>query len=299
MKLASKINLMLIAIFTIALVLGGLNSYYLTTNNARLQVADQAELIMQEALAVRSYTVNELRPLLTQLDDTKFYPQTVPAYAASQTSNLVRKTRPNYSYKEAVLNPTNPRDKASTAEEEIIQKFIDNPGLTKQVDTQILDGVKTLYISHPIIITNAKCLACHSTPENAPKAMRAIYGDEGGFGWKLNEVIGTQIVRVPYTLPEKLAKKTFISYMVSLALLFSVLVIVINVMLRKLVLVPVARITHIANEASKGKLSDPEVDTKGKDEIAEMARAFNRMRRSLIKLVQIIKKTQKKSKPKG
>ena len=35
--------------------------------------------------------------------------------------------------------------------------------------------------------------------------MRAIYGDDGGFGWKLNEVVGTQMVVVPYTLPAELA----------------------------------------------------------------------------------------------
>jgi protein-histidine pros-kinase len=50
--------------FLVGLTLGGVNAYLLTEDNALQQVTDQAELIMQEALAVRSYTVNELRPLL-------------------------------------------------------------------------------------------------------------------------------------------------------------------------------------------------------------------------------------------
>ena len=292
MKLTTKINIILVITFSVAFVLGGLNSYLLTEDNARQQVADQAELIMQEALAVRSYTVNEVRPLLNQLNDGKFYPQTVPAYGATQTANLVRKKRPNYSYKEAVFNPTNPRDKATPEEERIINQFIADPGLTRLVGSQVVNGVESLYISYPIRITNAKCLACHSEPEQAPAAMRAIYGDAGGFGWKLNEVVGTQMVSVPYTLPAELASKTFFSFMISLAILFCVLCLVINIAIRKMVLVPVSRVTRMADEASKGNLKDPELKITGKDELAEMSAAFNRMRRSIIKIVQLLRKQQ-------
>lgn len=297
MTLTTKINIVLIITFSIALIMGGAYAYFLTADNARQQITDQAELIMQEALAVRSYTVNEIRPLLTQLGDGQFHPQTVPAYSATQTANIVRQSRPSYSYKEAVFNPTNPRDKATPQEEQIINRFIADPGLTRLIGTQVTDGGPSLYISYPIRITNPKCLACHSEPENAPAAMRAIYGDKGGFGWKLNEVVGTQMVVVPYALPAELARKTFISFMVSLGILFMVLFLVINITIRKLVLVPVARVTRMADEASKGNLRDPEIKVTGKDEIADMSRAFNRMRRSIVKIVQMMRKTQAKAKP--
>jgi protein-histidine pros-kinase len=296
MKLTTKINLILGGTFIVGLTLGGVNSYLLTEDNAVQQVTDQAELIMQEALAVRSYTVNEIRPLLNQNNDGKFYPQTVPAYSATQTANLVQKSRPNYSYKEAVFNPTNPRDKATPAEERIINQFIADPSLTRIVDSQEVDGVKSLSISYPIRITNPKCLACHSTPAAAPAAMLAIYGDKNGFGWNLNEVVGTQMVTVPYTLPAQLARKTFVSFIISLAALFLLLFLVINITLRKLVLRPVARITRLADEVSKGNLRDAELKEQGNDEIAEMTQAFNRMRRSVIKIVQLMRKMQAKAK---
>lgn len=299
MKLTTKINLILGGTFLVGLSLGGVNSYLLTEDNARQQVTDQAELIMQEALAVRSYTVNELRPLLNKNNDGQFYPQTVPAYSATQTANLVRQKRPDYSYKEAVFNPTNPRDKATPEEEEIINQFIADPNLTRLVGSQEINGLRTLYISYPIRITNPKCLACHSTPEAAPAAMRAIYGDQGGFGWKLNEVVGTQMVAVPYTLPAELAQKTFISFLVSLAALFLLLFLVVNITIRKLVLKPVARITRLADAVSKGNLKDSELKEDGNDEIAEMTRAFNRMRRSLIKVIQLLRKLQARVKAQG
>lgn len=210
----------MVVTFTIGLALSGFYTYHLTQNNALQQVTDQAELIMQEALAVRSYTVNEIRPLLNKLDDQLFHPQTVPAYSATQTANLVRESRPKYTYKEAVFNPTNPRDKATKWEEDIINGFISSPQMEKQTGTHISEGGKSHYISYPIKITNPKCLACHSTPEQAPEAMLAIYGESGGFGWKLNEIVGTQIVSVPYELPTELAKKTFYSFLISLGLIF-------------------------------------------------------------------------------
>lgn len=294
MNLTTKINIILVSTFTVGLGIGGTYSYYLTEENALLQVTDQAELIMQEALAVRSYTVNEIRPLLNANDDGKFHPQTVPAYGATQTSELVRKSRPDYIYKEAVFNPTNPRDKATAAEEQIINQFIADPGLKKVVGTQEINNVKSLYISYPIKITNGKCLACHSEPEAAPAAMRAIYGDEGGFGWKLNEIVGTQMVVVPYKLPAELAQKTFYSFLISLGLIFFVLFVVINIMIRSLVLKPVMVMTKMADDLSKGNVGAQEAVIDGKDEIADLSRSFNRMRRSVIKIVQMLKKAQGK-----
>ena len=299
MNLATKINLILDGTFLLGLSVVGVNSYLLTEDNAQQQVTDQAELIMLEALAVRSYTVDEIRPLLNQIEDDRFFPQSVPAYSATQTANLVAQKRPNYSYREAVFNPTNPRDRATPAEEAIIRQFIDDPGLGRIVGSQEIKGVKSLYIAYPIRITNPKCLACHSEPENAPAAMRAIYGDKGGFGWKLNEVVGTQMVAVPYTLPAELARKTFISFLVSMAAIFLILFLVVNITLRKLVLRRVAQITHMADETSRGNLRSAEIKVTGKDEIAEMLRAFNRMRRSIIKLVQMMKKMQAQIKAKS
>ena len=296
MNLTTKINIILITTFSIGLVISGFYSYYLTQDNALRQVTDQAELIMQEALAVRNYTVKEVRPLLNAIEDGKFHPQTVPAYSATQTANFVRQTRPNYFYKEAVFNPTNPRDKATPDEEKIINQFINEPGLKKLVGTIDINGSKSLYISYPIKITNPACLSCHSTPQAAPAAMRAIYGDEGGFGWLLDEIVGTQMVVVPYKLPAELAQKTFYSFLISLSLIFLLLFIVINVMIRKLVLKPVIAMTIMADDLSKGNISKEEFAIEGKDEIADLSRSFNRMRRSVIKIVQMLRKAQKQNK---
>ncbi len=295
MNLTTKFNFILVIIFGCAFAAGGYYSYRLTEDNALQQVTDQAELIMQEALAIRSYTINEIRPLLSRNTDEVFHPQSVPAYSATQTANLVRQSRPEYVYKEAVFNPSNPRNKASFWEERIINRFIANPGLDKIVGSRDSENGRLLYISYPIRVNNIKCLGCHSSPQAAPKAMRAIYGDQGGYGWKLDEIIGTQIVTVPYKLPAELAQKTFYSFLISLGLLFLVIFIAINIMIRRLIIKPVRVMTRMADEVSKGNVKGKELEISGNDEIAELSRSFNRMRRSVIKIVQLLRKIQARS----
>lgn len=289
MKVLLKFNLILLVIFGLGLLASAWYSYRLTEDNALKQVTDQAELIMQQALAVRSYSVKEIRPLAKLDSSDTFHPQTVPAYAATQVSNILREKRPNYVYKEAVFNPTNPRNKASKREEEIINTFINSPSMKKQVGNITDENGRHLYVAYPIKITNPACLSCHSLPANAPQAMIKVYGDKGGFGWKTDEIVGAQMVSVPFKLPAELAKKTFYSFITSLLLMFSALFLALNYMINKIIINPVVELTYMADELSKGNLDTPEVTFVGDDEIASLSSSFNRMRRSVVKLLELLK----------
>ena len=56
-------------------------------------------------------------------DAPEFLPQSVPFYAASQNFLKLREHHPEYAYKEATFNPTNPRDRATDWEADLIQQF--------------------------------------------------------------------------------------------------------------------------------------------------------------------------------
>ena len=111
-------------------------------------------------------------------------------------------------------------------------------------------------------------------------------------------VVGLSLVMVvvPHTLSAQLAQETFISLLVSMAMIFLILFLVINITIRKLVLKPIMRVTHQAEQVSKGNLRDPEIKVTGDDEIAEMLRAFNHMRRSVIKMVQMMRRIKAEAK---
>lgn len=288
MKLRIKFNLVLITIFLIGFAAVAAVSYHLLQNNAREEVLRDAGLIMESALSVRKYTVNQIRPELIKIPNDIFLPQTVPAYAATEVIGELQKKHNDYSYKEATLNPTNPRDRATDWEADLIIRFSQGDKAQEIIAERDTPTGRQLYIARPIRISNTACLQCHTTAEEAPPAMLKVYGSANGFGWKMNEVIGAQVVTVPMTVPQNHANQVFITFMTSLALIFVVIFVALNIMLSLLVVRPIRRLSESADKISTGDFTEPEFSEKGRDEMSVLSSSFNRMRRSLEKAMQMI-----------
>ncbi len=288
MKLATKFNLILVVVLLIG---AGITAYFTHTilqENARKEVADRAAIMLQSAISVRSYTVSEVRPLIAPHMASTFYPQTVPAYAATQTFDKLRKKHPEYTYKEAALNPTNPRDKATGWETDIIQQFRNYADQKEIIGERSTPTGESLFIARPIKISNAACLACHGTPDAAPPAMIKLYGNSNGFGWKHNEIVGAQIVSVPMSVPIAHANRAFITFFGFLVAVFVATVIALNLTLHFAVTKPIALMAKVADEVSTGNMAAKEFEAKGKDEVSTLARSFNRMRRSLLRAMKML-----------
>jgi len=288
MSLTTKFNLVLISVFSLGLVVTGYLSHSVLQTNARNEVLERAGLMMESALAVRGYTVEEIRPLLAEKMKKEFLPQTVPAYAATRSFNKLREKHPDYAYKEATLNPTNPQNRPVAWEEDIIKEFRNHADHGEIIGVRSTPTGDSLYLARPIQIKNQNCLICHSTVNAAPKTMLARYGNANGFGWKLNEVVGAQIVSVPMSVPFEVARQTFATFMVLLFLIFAALIVILNIMLRTIVINPVTRMSQIADQVSKGDLDTAELPEAGRDEISVLAASFNRMRRSLVKAMKML-----------
>ena len=288
MGLRLKFNLVLVVVFLAGFTAAGITSRELLQDNARSEVVRDARLMMEAAIAVRAYTIDKIRPhLIKQLDEV-FLPQTVPAFAATEAINTLRKTYPEYSYKEATLNPTNPRNRTSDWEADLVNRFRQFPDIKEIVSERQSSTGRSLFIAKPIQIANAACLQCHSTPSAAPPTMLKIYGEANGFGWKHNEIVGAQVVTVPMELPLKNAERTFVTFMTSLAAVFAVAFVVLNVMLTWMIVRPIRSMSQAADRISTGDFGEPEFSEKGRDEMAVLGSSFNRMRRSLEKAMQMI-----------
>ena len=288
MRLTTKFNLVLFAVFSLGLVFAGYISYTVLHKHAREEVLTHAGMMMEAALAIRGYTVKEIRPLLTLQMKRDFLPQSVPSYAATQNFNSVRENHPEYTYKEAALNPTNPRDQATDWEADIIHAFRNDAEITELSGERLTPLGNSLYYARPIRISNKNCLTCHSTIDAAPETMIKLYGTAHGFGWQLDEVVGSQIVSVPLSVPLAKARKEFLIFMASLIAIFVTIFIVINIMLNQIVVKRVRAMAHISDEVSIGHQEVPEFSDTGKDEIADLSQSFNRMRRSLEKAMQML-----------
>ena len=290
MGLRLKFNLVLIVVFLAGFAAAGFVSRQLLQENAREEVLRNARLMMDTALSVRSYTVEQVKPHLDKQLEDLFLPQSVPAYAATETLNQLQKKYRDYGYKEATLNPTNPRNRATDWEADIVQQFRQNAESRELVSERVGGAGRTLYIAKPIQITNAACLQCHSVPAAAPASMLKIYGDANGFGWKHNEIIGAQVVTVPMDIPILNADRAFKTFMASLAGVFAVVFVALNVMLSWLIVRPIRRMSQAADKISTGDFDVPEFSDTGRDEVAVLGSSFNRMRRSLEKAMQMIER---------
>lgn len=257
MSIRVKFNLLLVAIFLLSLVGAAWYYHHALESDAISDVRQNSQVLMETALAIRSYTTDEIKPHLDPLNDKRFLPQTVPAFAATETLRRLRDRFPAYEYKEAVLNPTNPRDRASDWERTLIEKFRADATQTELTGLQGEGVQRSVYVARPIIIKQAQCLACHSVPAAAPASMLQIYGEKNGFGWQMNETIGIQVVKLPMLYPLEKARRTFYSFMWSLLCIFGLMFLALNLVMSGLVIEPMARVNKQLEElATKDFLTD-------------------------------------------
>lgn len=288
MGIRFKFNLVLIITTLIGLSISAMVSQKLLQDNARKEVLEMARLMMESAVAVRSYTVNEVRPLLKVQQRRSFISQTVPAYAASRYIKELQKTHEDFSYKEATLNPTNPANRATEWESDIVAWFRNHEGDKELIGERDTPTGPQLYFGRPITIKNPDCLLCHSTPAEAPATLIETYGSNNGFGWKVNEIVGAQIVSVPMSLPLERAEKTFYIVMIALVGVFALFAVIFNLLLHFIVIKPVRAMSITAGKISLGNLDVEELVVSGNDEISTLGRSFNLMHRSLSNAVQML-----------
>jgi len=172
--------------------------------------AKRAYLLGQQRLLdAQKQLIDSVKTKPEELLDTEFHPQSVPAFAATEIAHYLNEKYPDFSYKEATLNPTNPRDRSTDWEADVVNKFRGDDKQTEFLGARDTATGKALILARPLRVNNVSCLACHSTPEKAPPEMLKLYGPANGFGWKLDEIIGAQIVTVPISVPIALADKAW------------------------------------------------------------------------------------------
>ena len=288
MKLIWKFNLVLLGIFVLGFLIAGYVSHTALQKNAREEILQHARLMMEAALSARNYTTTQVSPLLATQMKYAFLPQSVPAYAATEQFSELRKKHPDYAYKEATLNPSNPRNRASDWEADVVNVFRQTQATTEMIGERDTPMGRSLYLARPIQIKSKTCLTCHSTVEAAPKTMLDLYGNANGFGWKMEEVIGAQIVSVPMSVPIERANGAFKAFMGSLAVVFLAIFVLLNVMLYTMVIRRVTRLAGIADQVSLGNLDAGEFRTKSKDEIGVLTEAMGRMKASLVQAMKML-----------
>ena len=280
MGLRLRFNLMLLSVAVIGLALFAAIATPILNSLGRQEVLQSSRIMMLSAAGARKYTSEEIAPLASGAMAAAFHPQAVSAYAAKKTFGVLHASYKDYGYRESALNPTNPEDRATDWEADIINDFRDHPEKREIVVERSTAMGPSLELAQPIVNT-AACMQCHSVPAAAPASMVAIYGARNGFGWKLGEIVGAQVVTVPMAVAHAWAGRVRWVFLLTYGGVFVLLFAVLNLMLGFAVIGPIDQMTHTAEAASLGDMEAPEFVRGGSDQIARLSGAINRLRRSL------------------
>ncbi|MEO1590714.1 MAG: response regulator [Cyanobacteria bacterium J06632_22] len=292
LKLGQKFTFFLTLVFLTGILLAGLLLSHAMQRKAEAEVNAQAEILTQTMNSVRAYTSDHIRPLLADrlMTDPQFIAETVPAYSAREVFESFRETpgHENFFYKEATLNPTNPRDLASSFETTLVNQFRQDDGLELLSGYRVVEGEKLFYSARPLRVGSESCLQCHGRPADAPQSQLTTYGQQGGFGWQVGEVVSAQTVYVPAgevfsrgTQYRNLAIGIFVG-------IFAAAIAVLNGLLRRSVIQPIARLTELTRRmGAVGSITAHPAQTfdtggitriaRRADEPGQLARAFKGM----------------------
>jgi HAMP domain-containing protein len=289
MGLRAKFNLAILVAFGVGFAIAALVLHRTFVDDARDVVMQNARIMMTAANAIRKYTADDLVPLLPMQSNGKFVAETVPAFAAQTNFKDVQAAFPGYTYHEPALNPTNLNDRTQDWEADIIRGFREDANNKEVVVERDTPLGPTLNLARPVTITDQACLMCHDTPAAAPAPLIQSYGSANGFGWKVNETVGAQIVTVPMAVPLKAAHDAYVLFLVTLIGIFAIIVLILNLLLHYVVIMPVKQVSAAADAVSLGEENVAFYVKPGKDEISSLSVSFNRMRESLKRAMEMIK----------
>ena len=106
-----------------------------------------------------------------------------------------------------------------------------------------------------------------------------------GFGWKLNEIVGTRLISVPLSIPQKQAQDSIFSYSLLIASIFLVAYAAVTLIVRRWIMNPLNTISHLVEQISLRKVEGvqlPDEDHRY-DELSKLSKSVNRLLISLQK----------------
>jgi methyl-accepting chemotaxis protein len=287
LNLSARFTLILSAVFLVGTLIGGSVYWRALQGNAQDEIATQGLLLIETMNAVRGYTSLHVKPLLAErlASSETFISETVPAYSARSVFQNFRDQVDfeTYLYKEASDNPTNPLDRADEFESALLTSLAAGSEAEARGYRDI-DGARYYYIARPLRIGADSCLECHSDPESAPASLLATYGDQGGFGWTLGQLVAVQVIYVPAEEVFNAAWRTFSVVMSVFVVLFGLIILLINFLLRRYVIQPVKVMGALAQKISVDENFSVDLDspafmavTTRSDELGNLANVFRKM----------------------
>lgn len=284
--------IILIGILSLLATIGiAVASYTFSVNNAIAEAKSKGHLVFDYLQSSRLYFKNHQRPIILDLAGRdQFIPEIMSGFAVTRgVWHEFQKKNSDYLFKQATIDPLHPDNKCDKYDMIVIDKFSENDELQLDEGTIDKNGTSYYYYAEPIKV-GTSCLRCHGDPADAPAEQIDMYGTENGYHWTAGSVAAAYVIYVPLQDALNKAKKAAINLVAIGGASVLVLMLIIWIFFSQYVVKPIFMLEKRATEISLGKnLSEPIV-TSSQDEIGTLARAVDRLRISVEKMLQRFKK---------
>jgi methyl-accepting chemotaxis protein len=288
MSIRKRLFVILALVYIVSMVGAIAGGYYILERESLREAKEKVELFTSVMSANQEFMATSVRPdLMDLLPDTYFPEATVGIVMMDEAAKIIREEYPEYVFKIASPNPLDRENLSDSFENSIIASF-DNGDFDKWEGSIFKTG-KHFYATAVPIEARKSCIWCHDTPATADPEMVEKYGTESGYGYKVGDIVGGRFIYVSMDKADAITLKKLAMFGGGLSLLFLIAMLVIDRTVINTIVRPIEEIVAVAEEISRGKM-DREFAVKGNDEIKLLADAFNRMRVSLAKAMDILRK---------
>lgn len=287
-----KVGLPVILLGTVLGFAIGFYSYQNTIETAKETAKEKIKTAMTFTKASRDYVRATLRPKIDELlasgcskEDFILEGQSSSFFTAS-IFKKVSEELPNFSLRQVAFNPLNPKDEPNELEAGVIN-FMRNSTHREYSDIVNYRGER-YFVYASAVVPDGSCLRCHGQVQNMPRVIQALYKPQRDLNWEVGKVQGAVMVFVPFESTVLKAQLTGLYRGLSIFGIFILLTLFILISLDRLVFKPIERLERKAEEIAKGNVDEP-VDITSDDEIGKLAEAFERMRVSIKKVMDLLK----------
>jgi len=278
-SVARRLNLVLLAFYVGSILIAAPVVYLVTAKQVNEQARQELTMLVDMVKSIQSYVAKHMRPFL--IEKGLFHS---PGFSGIVATSLVAETfkelQPGYYIKNASDNPLNPKNQPQPFEKELLAKFRADRSIEGATEAGVLNG-KSMLVSAAPKLSAKGCLRCHGDPEKAPEEITKEYGKAAGYGYGLDDVVGVSVVGVPLGDVRALAMERSLIVVGMLTILFAVIFLAINAMVRNSLLKPVLEAAQTAQDIAQGKVDQPIAVTRN-DEIGDLTHAIELLRRSFV-----------------
>jgi len=282
-SIVRRFNLALFLLYVAAILISTPTVYLVTSHQVYERAERELNTLVDMVKSIQGFVAKDLRPFFLE-HDLFYSPGFSGIVATSHIAGNFKEFQPDYYIKNASDNPLNPANSPVPVEMELLTRFRTDRDLTQWTQVGTIDGRQLLLSASPKV-SKKGCLLCHGPREVAPEEITTQFTGYLGYNYQPDTVVGVSLVGVPIENVNEIAMQRTGIVLALITALFAIAFLAIRVIVKRSVLAPLLEITDAAHAISRGKL-DTAIDYERDDEIGDLARSVELVRRSFDKVMQ-------------